>query len=270
MTDLRGSVYEIYSLEQLAGGGSVIHALDPRAKIVGTLFYIAAVVSFGRGELSALAPFVLYPAVALALAGIPGSMIFKRSLVALPFCLFAGLSSAFFDRSVLFTVGGLHVTAGWMALFTIVFRTLLCVSAVLILVAVTPFRELTEGLRRLRLPAVFISLFEMTYRYLGTLAGEALSMYTAYSLRGGGKKGVAMRDMGSFAGQLLLRSFDRAERVYQAMKCRGYQSAPPSAIRKRRLVPGDLVFILLLCGSSLLFRLVNIPQLIGRLFECLI
>lgn len=76
-----------------------------------------------------------------------------------------------------------------MALFTIVFRTLLCVSAVLILVAVTPFRELTEGLRRLRLPAVFISLFEMTYRYLGTLAGEALSMYTAYSLRGGGKKG---------------------------------------------------------------------------------
>ena len=262
MTDLRGSVYEIYSLEQLAGGGSVIHALDPRAKILGTLFYIAAVVSFGRGELSALAPFVLYPAVALALAGIPGSMIFKRSLVALPFCLFAGLSSAFFDRSVLFTVGGLHVTAGWMALFTIVFRTLLCVSAVLILVAVTPFRELTEGLRRLRLPAVFISLFEMTYRYLGTLAGEAL--------RGGGKKGVAMRDMGSFAGQLLLRSFDRAERVYQAMKCRGYQSAPPSAIRKRRLAPGDLVFILLLCGSSLLFRLINIPQLIGRLFECLI
>ncbi|WP_455594524.1 hypothetical protein [Cloacibacillus porcorum] len=88
MTDLRGSVYEIYSLEQLAGGGSVIHALDPRAKILGTLFYIAAVVSFGRGELSALAPFVLYPAVALALAGIPGGMIFKRSLVALPFCLF--------------------------------------------------------------------------------------------------------------------------------------------------------------------------------------
>lgn len=56
MTDLRGSVYEIYSLEQLAGGGSVIHALDPRAKILGTLFYIAAVVSFGRGELSASRP----------------------------------------------------------------------------------------------------------------------------------------------------------------------------------------------------------------------
>ena len=270
MADLRGSIYEIYSLEQLAGGGSVIHSLDARAKIAGTFFYLAAVISFSGRELSGLAPFVLSPAVVLSLAEVPVGMIFRRSLAALPFCLFAGISSVFFDRRVLFTLGGFGVTAGWMALFAIVFRTLLCVSAVLILVAVTPFRELTEGLRRLHLPGVFISLFEMTYRYLGTLAGEALSMYTAYSLRGGLKKGVEMRDMGSFAGQLLLRSFDRAERVYQAMKCRGYQDAPPAAAKGRRLAPRDAAFLLLICGSSLLFRLVNLPQFIGRLFSCLI
>ena len=270
MADLRGSIYEIYSLEQLAGGCSAIHFLDPRVKIAGTLFYIAAVISFGRGELSGLAPFVFYPAVALSLADIPFGMIFRRSLAALPFCLFAGISSLFFERTVLFTVCGFGVTTGWVTLFAIVFRTILCVSAVLILVAVTPFRKLTGGLRSLRLPGILISLFEMTYRYLGTLAGEALSMYTAYSLRGGGKKGVAMRDMGSFAGQLLLRSFDRAERVYQAMKCRGYGGAPPAAANGGRLTPNDLIFLAILCGSSLLFRLINFPRLIGRLIECLI
>ncbi|MDO5116835.1 MAG: cobalt ECF transporter T component CbiQ [Synergistaceae bacterium] len=270
MADLRASVYEIYSLEQLAGGGSVIHTLDARAKLAGTFFYIVSVMSFNRHELFGLAPFVLYPAVVLALAGIPAGMIFRRSLAALPFCLFAGISSLFFDRRLLFTIGGFGVTAGWAALFAILFRSLLCVSAVLILVAVTPFRELTGGLRRLHLPVLFISVFEMTYRYLGTLAGEALSMYRGYSLRAGVKKGVEMRDMGSFAGQLLLRSFDRAERVYQAMKCRGYQGAPPPGERGKALKSRDIVFLLLLCGSSLLFRMVNFPLLIGRLISCLI
>jgi len=49
-------------------------------------------------------------------------------------------------------------------------------------------------------------------------------MNIAYLLRSPDKKGIEMRDMGSFAGQLLIHSFDRAEQVYNAMKCRGYTS----------------------------------------------
>lgn len=265
MSDLRSSIYEIYSLEQASGGDSPIHRLHPAVKIAATLFYIILVVSFGRYELSALAPFVLYPVAASSFAGVPCSMIFKRTLTALPFCLFAGVSNVFFDVSAAFTVGAVTVSAGWLSLAAIVFRTLLCVSAVLVLVAVTPFTELTRELRAMRLPSVFISLFEMTYRYVGALAAEAFSMYTAYSLRGKNKRGIEMKDMGSFAGQLLIRSFDRAERVYQAMRCRGYPAAA-GGMQARPLSVRDLLFLVAVCASSLFFRFVNVPVLIGRLF----
>ena len=117
----------------------------------------------------------------------------------------------------------------------------------------------------MHVPNFIVTLFEMTYRYAGTLMEDAVSLYTAYSLRSGAKKGVEMRDMGTFVGQLLLRSADRAERVYRAMKCRGY----PGVIRSecghgfRR---SDYLFPILLCGASLFFRFVNVPLLIGGFF----
>lgn len=269
MADLRGSIFEFYSLEQLAGGTSVLHKLDTRAKIAGTFIYIIAVLSFRAGEISGMTPFVLYPAIAIPLADIPQGMILKRCAVALPFCLFAGLSSLFFDRTVIFTLCGFSVTSGMMIMAAILFRALLCVSAVLILMAVTPFRDLTAGLRAMHIPTVFIVLFEMTYRYIGILVAEALLMYTAYSLRSGGKKGVDMRDMGSFVGHLLLRSFSRAERVWQAMKCRGYNGTFTAASGNRAIRRDDVLFLTLICGMSILFRLVNIPYLIGGFITCL-
>jgi cobalt/nickel transport system permease protein len=47
-------------------------------------------------------------------------------------------------------------------------------------------------------------------------------MVKAYHLRSVKPKGIQMKDMGSFVGQLLLRSISKAERVYQAMKLRGF------------------------------------------------
>ncbi len=63
------------------------------------------------------------------------------------------------------------------------------------------------------MPDIFVTLFEMTYRYIAVLMGEASSMYTAYMLRSTERKGLQMRHMGSFVGQLFIRSYDRAERV---------------------------------------------------------
>lgn len=266
MPELRAALYDIYSLEALSVGASAMHALDARAKAVGTLFYIAALLSFGQHELSALAPFVLYPAAALSVAGVPLRMMMRRFLTALPFCLFAAISSVFFDRAPLFSIFGVTVTSGWLIFFSIMFRALLCVAAVLALIATTPMYELTRALRRMRVPEYFVFLFEMTCRYAGTLSEEALSMRTACALRGGG---VRMRDMGSFAGRLLLRSFARAERVCAAMRCRGWGGGDVLFCGGRALRSDDYIFLALLCGSSLFFRTVNVPQAVGKLLICL-
>lgn len=48
-------------------------------------------------------------------------------------------------------------------------------------------------------------------------------MMQAYSLRAPRQKGIHFKAWGSFVGQLLLRSMDRAGVVYESMTLRGYQ-----------------------------------------------
>ncbi len=261
MSDIRGKIAQIYSLEQLASGRSAVHRLHPLVKILSVLWFLVCVVSFDRYSFVRLAPYVFFPVVMIALADIPWLMIATRLLVALPFCLFAGLSNLLLDRSEVLRIGGIAVSSGLLSLATILLRTFLCVAAVLVLIAVTPFSELTAGLRRLRVPLVLIQLFEMTYRYIGVLLGEAAGMATAYKLRGGRSRGIELRHMGSFVGRLLLRSIDRAERVYHAMECRGY----PSHAWKAEGIPlrgVDYAYLAAVCLPALLLRLADVPALL--------
>lgn len=166
-------------------------------------------------------------------------------------------------------LGDFSITSGMLVFFSVLFKTYLCVMAVLLLVATTPVVSLTDSLRLLRVPLVFINVFEMTYRYIGTLLEQTNSMYTAYRLRGGRKKGVELRHMGPFLGQLLLRSFDRAERVYSAMQCRGYALRCTHRTLPR-MVPADWLYLVFVCGAIVLFRIINIAVLwnefLGGLF----
>ena len=84
----------------------------------------------------------------------------------------------------------------------------------------------------MHVPGMLVMLFEMIYRYMGTLADEAATMVMAYRMRGNGKQWPDLRHFGPFVGQLLLRSADRAERVYHAMQCRGYGNAVAGKVRK--------------------------------------
>ena len=269
MANVRAKLQEIYSLEQLASGDSAIHNLHPNAKLFATLVYIVCMVSFNRYELSRLVPYVFYPVLVMVLSETPFFMIIKRLLVALPFVLFAGLSNIIFDRAILFRFGDVAISYGMVSFLVLILRTFLSVAAVLILVAVTPFFELTSALKRLRVPSIIVNLFEMIYRYLGTLAEEVFGMHTAYSLRCPNARGVNMKHMGSFVGQLLLRSFDRAERVYNAMQCRGYPSFAREVFQKR-FSAADWLFLIIAVGSSILFRLTDIQGALGAWLEGII
>ncbi len=267
MTDIQSKIHAIYAIEQLAQRKTGIHLLHPCAKIIGTVVYIVCVVSSDRYVVSALMAYLLYPVLVMALAEIPYGMIGKRLLLALPFCLFAGVSDLLFDRAPVLYLGAFAVSGGMLSCGILLLRTLLCVAAVLILVAVTPFSELTGQLRRMHVPRFLVLLFEMTYRYVGTLIEETASMYIAYGLRSRTKKGLDIRHMGSFVGQLLLRSFDRAERIYQAMQCRGYALAHTWQT-KRRMQGADYAFLALVCGSSVWFHFINLARILGRMLSC--
>ena len=270
---MKNKIHELYALEQLATGSTYIHQLHPLVKLLASAVLIVTVVSFDRYALRWLIPYIFYPTILMALSETPYAMLFKRLLIALPFCLFAGISNVILDRSTAFAINGITVSYGLLSLFTILFKTYLCVMSVLLLVSVTPFSELTGAMRRLRMPNIFITMFEITYRYIGLLLYEAYSMYIAYSLRSTNKKGIAIRDMGNFIGQLMIRSFDRADRVYNAMKCRGY-ALQGIVKNSKKLQIKDIAFfatVLLVCMAFrfMAFRLMDVNRLfteiLGRL-----
>ena len=262
---VRSKIQELYTLEQLSGGDSFVHRLHPTAKLLTTAVFIITVVSFDRYAFGRLTPYVFYPTLLMALSETPYSILLKRFLIALPFCLFAGISNMVFDRAYAFAIAGVAVSYGAVSFFVILFRVYLCVMAVALLVAVTPFAEITSSMRRLKIPYLFVAMLEMTYRYIGALFEEAYSMYVAYSLRSAGGRGVSIKDMGSFLGQLLLRSFDRADRVYNAMKCRGYalRVLPHGGRKPGR---GDLLFCVIVCSMCFVFRVIDVSVLFTEIF----
>lgn len=252
------------ALEQIARGNSAVHRLSPLVKLISAFGYIVIVLSFGQKSLGALMIYLLYPSVMIAIAEIPVRQLAKRLMIALPFPLLAGISNIVFDRVPVFTLGCLVISGGMVSFLTILIKTCLTVTAVLILVSTTPLSELSGALVFLKAPPVMIICITMIYRYIAILIGEASRMYSAYMLRSPDSKGIRIRDMGSFLGQLLLRSFERAERVYAAMKLHGYDGGRLPASRQR-FAGTDFVFSLTVIGVSLFFRFVNIAEILGNI-----
>jgi cobalt/nickel transport system permease protein len=185
-------------------------------------------------------------------------------MFALPFALMGGIGNLIWMRDAAFTLWGLPVSYGMVSFVSIMLKTLLSVFAVLILIATTSFVEVVYQLGRLGMPSIICLQFVMTYRYLSVLLSEASSMLTAYSLRSPGQRGIKMKDTGSFLGQLILRSFDRADRVYQAMKCRSFQGTYQGRKAEHPMLKDWLCIVLFL---SLLFglRLFNLSLFFARL-----
>ena len=261
---MENKIYELYELEGLSGGDTCIHRLHPTAKLLATVAFLAIVASFDKYSLGRLVPFVFYPTIVAAISETPYSALFKRLIIALPFCLFAGVTNVIFDRNPALMLGGFTISFGVVSLLTMLLKTYLCVMSVLIFVSVTPFSDITKAMRRLRVPIFFVTVFEITYRYVCVLFLEAHSMYTAYILRSPKGRGINIKDMGSFIGQLLLRSFDRAERVYNAMKCRGY-ALNSSSRADRKFSTSDFVFlatVLIFCAA---FRFADVNTLLAEL-----
>jgi cobalt/nickel transport system permease protein len=84
---------------------------------------------------------------------------------------------------------------------------------------------LLSGMRALHVPDVLVTLTGFTYRYLFVLVDEAMRLQTARDARSVGSGGTLFwraKVLGAMIGSLFIRSYERSERIYQAMASRGY------------------------------------------------
>lgn len=255
------AVRSMYNLEKNSIKKSLIHSINPMVKLMITCVYIVTIVSFGRYSFINMLPYILYPAIIIPLSDLRYKTILNRSIMVLPFCFFAGITNIFFDRIIIMDIFGIEITAGIISFLTIILKSLLSVSAVLILISVTPFNIITNQLRKLYIPESIVVILEMIYRYISSIFAEMEAMQIAYKLRGGGKA-IDIKHIGSFIGQLFLRSADRAERVYKAMQCRGFKIAEMYN-KREKFCAGDVLFAVVTAVPCIVCRFLNISQIIG-------
>ena len=172
MTSIDGALLDFKRLDQLAMGDTTIHRLDPRAKVLTVIVYIVSVVSFNKYELSALAPFFVFPVVLAALGDLPPLFVVKKILLLCPFVLMVGLFNPFFDSVVFFRLGPFGITGGMISFVSIIERSVLAVGGAIVLVCVTGFNDICRALERMGMPRAFAVQLHFLYRYIFVLTDE--------------------------------------------------------------------------------------------------
>jgi cobalt/nickel transport system permease protein len=262
MNKMQKALRELAEMDELAARSSPIHSLHPAAKLIATIAYILVTLSFDKYDLSGLVPMVLWPILLFQFSGIPVRSCFYKLRIVLPLVMAVGLFNPFFDRAVLLRIGSVPVTGGVISMVTLMLKGLFCLMASFLLMATTPIDNLCAALRRLHLPKMLVTLLLLTYRYVGVMTEELAVMTDAYHLRAPGQKGIHISAWGSFLGQLLLRSMDRAQELYASMLLRGYHQhfhyADVKPFRAR-----DVLYMLGCVLVFLLLRFVPVAQLLG-------
>lgn len=252
------------SLDELAARDTPAARLDPRAKVLATLAYVAVVASFGRHDLLRLAPLSLYPLALAALGDVPLRSLLLRLALASPFVLGVAALEPFLDRSPALAVGGWLLTGGALALATVVAKFALSLSAALLLVATTGFDAVCAALRRLGVPRSLVAQLLLTYRYLFVLSEEAGRALRAHALRSPDRPRPGLRVAGALLGQLLVRAISRAERIHAAMCCRGFDGELRLA-RRWRLSAADAGFAAATVALLTASRALDVPRLVAGL-----
>jgi len=119
----------------------------------------------------------------------------------------------------------------------------------LFLLGTAPFETTLHAATALRLPGPLVQVLLITWRYVQVMYQTILDFRVALRLRGfrNRVRWRTYRAISSVIGTMLVQGFDHAERVAQAMRCRGYQGRV-ATLQKFQVTGGDVVLFLLLVG----------------------
>lgn len=209
---------------------TVLHRAPPEVKVAAMVVFTVAVVATAREAFWAFAVYAVLLAVVAAVARVPARWLATRSMIELPFVLFA-FALPFLGAGERVTWLGLDLSVqGLLGGWNILAKGTLGVVASLLLAATTTTRDLILGLDRLRCPHVLTQIATFMLRYLDVLVGEARRMRVARISRGDDPRFLwQVRGFAAGVGALFLRAFERGERVYLAMVSRGYDGRLPLA-----------------------------------------
>lgn len=209
-------------------GHSPLHRAPAHLKILALLGFMVVVVATPRDWYAAFAAYFLALLVVVLVSRVPPAYLLKRTVVELPFVVFAVLLP-FVATGPQTEVLGVSVSQhGLEAGIALLVKGTLGVLASLTLAATTEPQDLLVGLERLRVPQQLVQIMAFMVRYLDVVAGEMQRMKVARESRGFSARNPRHWSvLARSAGALFIRSYERGERVHLAMLSRGYTGRMP-------------------------------------------
>lgn len=223
------------TLGQFFPGESIVHRLDPRAKICLVLCFIITLF-LGAGALSYLIIFA-FLAVVVGISGISPRMVVRGLRPILFIMIFTGVLNVFYTPGdVIWQWGILQITwQGLRVAVLMIVRIMLLIIGTSMLTYTTSPIELTDGiesllgpLKKLHAPVHELAMMmSIALRFIPTLIEETDKIMSAQKARGAdfdtGNILKRARALVPILVPLFISAFRRADELATAMECRLYR-----------------------------------------------
>jgi cobalt/nickel transport system permease protein len=216
---------------------SPVQRLDASVKVVCLVGFVLAVVVTPPRAMPAFAGYVALAGAAAVAARLPLRVLVRRMAIELPFVAFA-VALPFIGTGERTDVANVSLSiAGLWSAWAIIVKATLGVTAAIVLSWSTSVGDILTGLDRLGVPRVLVVIAGFMTRYLHVLGGELRRLQVARISRGDDPRWFWQgRAVAATAGTLFVRSYERGERVQQAMLARGFTGRfPVTGSRARRV-----------------------------------
>lgn len=254
----------ISRLDEQSEGTSPVHRLSPLSKLIITIVFIGITTSYGKYEIPGLIVMAALLGVWYQFAQLSlGECVYRLRYV-MPLVIIMGIPNLFFDRLSYIRIAGIVINSGFISMLTLIFKGLLCLVISYVFIATTSVEEICIAMRKMHVPAFFTTLILLTFRFISILLDEVSIMTDAYKLRAPGQKGIVFGAWGSFLGQLIIRSSDRAQNLYESMVLRGYKGEINYMGHKTYNSYSALIALIVI-GLMFLVRFINVTELVGGL-----
>ena len=251
--------------EPFAQGDSPVHRLDPRVRLASAALF-SLCVALLRDPAAAAAALVL-AAATLAASLPPASLLARRLAVVNAFILFLWATvPATMPGETLLALGPVSFSREGMSLaWLVTLKSNAILMAFLALAATMNAPTMGHAMDRLGVPPKLVFLFLFTYRYLHVIADEWRRLITAARLRGFvPRTGMhSYRTIAHLLAMVLVRSFDRSGRVYQAMVLRGFAGRFASVVGFRARSRDALFALFWLTATAALIVMDLYPEVLG-------
>lgn len=208
------AVLDLRELEQYANKKNVINNIKPEIKLIFVFFFVIFVTSINKYNLSLIIITGIVPTFIFFLTNIDGKVFVSKLIIPVFLSISLGILNPFLDDSLYM---------GIISLCTLVLKSAFTISLTLILVSTTTIKGIINGLRFFKIPKSIILIFFLMYRYIVILLEEIGKTMDAYQIRAPKCRGLHFSVWGSLIGQIIMRSYSRADNVYQAMLLRGLE-----------------------------------------------